>query len=135
MAFYRKSSRAGKLTSDLLFRILFWYPIVQTFQALALACSVHVALEDPLLWIILWLFLTPFFGTLGVLLPGDVGDIDDLGHAAIVAFMTVIFIIMCIGHLRLFECFVTDTERTVDVTVLTYLICVICSVLGHLHEF
>jgi hypothetical protein len=78
-----------------------------------------VAVEDPLiLWIILlWLFLTPFFWTLGFLLAGDVGDIDDLGHAAIAAFMTVIFIIMCIGLLRLFERFVTDTERTVDVAV------------------
>jgi hypothetical protein len=135
MAFYRKSPRAGKLTSDQLFGILFWYPIAQTFHILALSCSVHVVLEDPLLWFILWLFLTPFIWTLGVLLPGDVGDIDDPGHAAFTAFVTVIFIIMCIGHLRLFERFVTDTERTVDVAVFTYLICVIFSVLGHLHEF
>jgi hypothetical protein len=125
----------NRLTYHEWFRLSFLSPISYTFYTLALGCSLHVVLEDPLLWIILWFFLTPFYWTLGVLLPGDVGDIDDAGHAAFTAFVTEIFIILCIGHLRLVKRIVTDTVRTMHIIVIVYVICVFVNVLGHLFSF
>jgi hypothetical protein len=134
----------NRLTYDQLFGVLFLSPILRTFDLLLFILSLQVALEDLPLWSMLWFFLSFcfWFIQLQVALSVEViianlrlGDTQNPAtYSAFVAFLTVLIMIKCGGYLRLIERFLTDTKRMMKFAVIIYVICVLCSIIGHLFK-